>query len=696
MLLGVDVGGTFTDAVLVVPDGSGVYTAKVPTTPDEQSRGVLAAVRTVLASAGAQPGQVERFAHGMTVATNALLEGKAARTALIATEGFTDIVELGRQARVHLYRLCESGPAPLVPSQLRFAAPERMTPDGPLRALEPREARALVQRMAQVSDIESVAVVLLHAYAHPEHERLLGELLAERLPGVHVSLSHELVGTFREYERAATTEIDAALSPLLGTYLRRLGAEADALGLTRPAVMQSSGGLIDADGAAAHAALTALSGPAGGVRGALELARLAGERNVLCFDMGGTSCDVCLIADGRVAETAQGAVAGRPLALAMLDIHTVGAGGGSIAWCDPGGALRVGPHSAGANPGPACYGRGGKQPTVTDANLLLGRLPADAPLAGGLQLDRDAAARAIAPLAATLGLSIERCAEGIVRVAEVEMLGALRAVTVERGIDPRGFALMPFGGAGPLHAATLARELGMRRILCPRASGVLCALGLAAATPRRDAARTVMLAGETLDATRLTAEREELVARACAHLGESAERVGVRYELRYRGQSFELSIEEDDVGATFCPMSSGRAAPGASAAGARQPGNGTPPSPDALRGAFARAHEQRYGYRDEGVEVELVTIRVSAWGAAPQLSLAGIGGEPAPGTKIEGPAICALPGSTLYVPAGWVGKVDAYGTVRMHDEVDAYGTVRMHDAVDAYGTVRMPDDRPNT
>jgi N-methylhydantoinase A len=675
MLLGVDVGGTFTDAVLVV-EGGAMCTAKVPTTPDEQSRGVIEAIHAVLASAGAEPREVERFAHGMTVATNALLEGKGARTALIATEGFTDIVELGRQARAHLYRLCAAAPAPLAPAQLRFGAPERMTPEGPMRALDPAQAAELVERIAQAGQaeqarqaeraglaeptkqigqdgywgqveragqtgqagIESVAVVLLHSYAHPEHERLLGELLAVRLPTTHVSLSHELVGTFREYERAATTEVDAALSPLLGDYLRRLGEEADALGLTRPAVMQSSGGLTDAEGAAAHAALTALSGPAGGVRGALELARMAGEQNVLCFDMGGTSCDVCLIADGRVSETAEGTVAGRPLALAMLDIHTVGAGGGSIAWRDPGGALRVGPHSAGADPGPACYRRGGEHPTVTDANLLLGRLPADTPLAGGLKLDRDAAERAIAGLAATLGLSPTRCAEGIVRVAEAEMLGALRAMTVERGIDPRDFALMPFGGAGPLHAAALARELGMRRILCPRASGVLCALGLAVAAPRRDAARTVMLAGETFDAERLAEEREALTARACAHLGEPAERVSIRYELRYRGQSFELAVEEEE------------------------------PAPDALREAFARAHEQRYGYRDNGVEVELVTIRVSAWGVAPRLRLAGATGEPAPGTPIEGPTICALPGSTLYVPSGWRGGVDAYGTVHLHEE----------------------------
>ncbi|MGH2854862.1 MAG: hydantoinase/oxoprolinase family protein [Solirubrobacteraceae bacterium] len=662
MLLGVDVGGTFTDAALIAGDGA-VHTAKVPTSPGEQYQGVLEAVRAVLARAGAEPREVERFAHGMTVATNALLEGGGARTALVATEGFTDVVALGRQARASLYRLCEARPAPLAPPELRFGAPERMTPDGPLRTLDPERARALVEevagaRLADGAGVESVAVVLLHSYAHPEHERMVGELIAERVPTAHVSLSHELVGTFREYERAATTEVDAAVSPLVGSYLRRLGAEADAVGLTRPAVMQSSGGLTDAEGAAAHAALTVLSGPAGGVGGALTLARLAGERDVVCFDMGGTSCDVCVIEGGRVAETAEGAVAGRPLALAMLDIHTVGAGGGSIAWRDPGGALRVGPRSAGADPGPACYGRGGEDPTVTDANLLLGRLPADAPLAGGLELDRDAAERAVASLAATLGLTekegpgspafgrlrhplgTQRCAEGIVRVAEAEMARALRTMTVERGIDPRGFALMPFGGAGPLHAAALARALGMRRILCPRASGVLCALGLAAAAPRRDTARTVMLTGESFAAGRLTEERDALVARACADLGAVPERVTVRYELRYRGQSFELAIDGEGSG---------------------------PPDPDALREAFAQTHQQRYGYRDDGVEVELVTIRASAWGAAPSLRLEGAAGEPPPGTRIEGPTICALPGSTLYVPPGWEGEVDAYGTVLLRD-----------------------------
>ena len=683
MLLGVDVGGTFTDAVGLTPAGT-MYTAKVPSTPEDQARGVIAAIEAVLTRAGAQAAQVQRLAHGMTVATNALLEGKVARTALIATEGMTDIVELGRQARAHLYRLCERGPQPLVPPKLRYGAPERMGPEDIWKALDRKQARTLVERLAQAQP-EAVAVVLLHAYANPEHEQLLAALIGELMPQTHVSLSSELVGTFREYERAATTEVDAALSPLLKGYVQQLSRKAGEMALPEPEIMQSSGGLMAAERAGRHAALTVLSGPAGGVGGALLLAKRAGERNVVCFDMGGTSCDVCVIEKGEVAETATRAVAGRPLALPALDINTVGAGGGSIAWRDAGGALRVGPASAGAQPGPACYGRGGTRATVTDANLLLGRLPGNVPLAGGMQLDSTRAERAVAKLAGTLNLSTSRCAEGIVRVAEAEMARALRVMTIQRGVDPRDMALMPFGGAGPLHAAALAEDLGMQRILCPRASGVLCAVGLAAASPRRDAARTVLLSGGALSGERVRSEREELIRRVQAELGEDffegegrstrsllerggegrpgdEARVRVVYEMRYAGQSFELGVEENPRG---------------------------PVDPDVLREAFARRHEERYGYRDEEAAVELVTMRVSAWGHAPELKLASapgaaparetrkvvfageeleaecLRGELPPQTRVSGPAICALPEATLWVAPGWNGEVDAQGSVRL-------------------------------
>src|SRR5437764_1557606 len=512
MLLGVDVGGTFTDAVLVEPGGK-IHTAKVASTPADQALAVLEAVAAVLERAGTTAQAVRRFCHGMTVATNALLEGRAARTALLGTAGFEDVLELGRQNRPHLYRLCVGPPAPLVPAELRFGAPERMGPDGPLQGLDPDAARSLVRRLAR-SEPEAVAVALLHSYRDGAHERMLGGLLAELMPGTQVSLSCELVGTFREYERTATTVLDAALSPLLGSYLGRLAGQVRSRGLPEPLIMQSSGGLAESDRAARHAALTVLSGPAGGVAGARLVAGLAGEPDVLCFDMGGTSCDACVIEQAQVAETAERTVAGRPLSLPALDIHTVGAGGGSIAWRDAGGALRVGPASAGAVPGPACYGRGGTAPTVTDANLLLGRLLEDSPLAGDLELDRAAAERAVSALAGDLGLELIECAEGIVRVAEAEMLGALRVMTVERGVDPRGFALMPFGGAGPLHAVALADQLGISRVLCPRASGVLSALGLAAAAPRRDVSRTVMLSGPSLDGPPVERAREAVVGAA--------------------------------------------------------------------------------------------------------------------------------------------------------------------------------------
>lgn len=658
MLLGVDVGGTFTDAALLGTQGE-IHTAKVPSTPQDQSIGVLEAVMAVLARAGRRPEQVRRFAHGMTVATNALLEGEIARTALLITEGFADLIELGRQARPQLYRLCAAPPAPLSPPELRFQAPERTGPEGVIRALETQLARRLIASLA-AAEPEAVAVVLLHSYAHPQHEQLLAELLADALPQVHVSLSHDLVGTFREYERASTTEIDAALSPLLGKYLTRLAEGTRSASLPTPEVMQSSGGLLPAARAASHAALTVLSGPAGGVEGARLLASLAGEADVLCLDMGGTSCDVCLIEDGIVTETAQRSVAGRPLALPALDIHTVGAGGGSIAWRDAGGALRVGPRSAGAVPGPACYGRGGTEPTVTDANLVLGRLLGESPLAGGVELDQAAAEEAIASLARALGLQTLACAEGVVRVAEAEMLKALRVMSVERGRDPRAFALMGFGGAGPLHAVSLAIELGIERVLCPRASGVLCALGLAAAAPRRDAARTVMLSGEDLTQQALDRDRDRLIAIASQALAETPESVRVIAEMRYQGQSFELAVD--------APQGS---------------------SPQQLCERFQAAHQERYGYRDSEAQIELVTLRVSVFGSAPRAKPTASGGERPrgerrsvvlgggevqalclrgelpPGMAIDGPAVCALPEATLLIPPGWSGFVDAQGTVRL-------------------------------
>jgi N-methylhydantoinase A/oxoprolinase/acetone carboxylase beta subunit len=609
MLLGVDVGGTFTDAVLVA--GEHLHTAKAPSTPKDQSEGVMDAVRGALDAAGARPADIEVFAHGMTVATNALLEGNGARTALVATEGFCDLVELGRQARRELYRLCAAHPAPLVPPDRRFPTPERMGPDGVLRELEQDAARALAEDVAACGP-EAVAVCLLHAYRHPEHEQRVRDALVERLgEGVHVSLSHETVGTFREYERAATTEVDAALSPLLAAYLRRLVERTGEEGLPTPAIMQSSGGLADIGVAADHAAFTVLSGPAGGAAAAALLAERCEEPDLLCFDMGGTSCDVCVVEGGAVRESAGREVGGRPLALPMVDIHTVGAGGGSIGWRDAGGALRVGPRSAGAEPGPACYGRGGTEPTVTDANLVLGHLDPAEPLAGGVELDADAAHAAVKALAEELGLSVEECAAGIVRVANAEMVRAMRVMTVERGVDPRDFALLAFGGAGPLHAAAMAEELGMTKILIPRASGVLSALGLAAAERRRDHARTVFLHGDGLTAGALAVVD-----------GDAA------YDVRYRGQSFELTVRDVEA------------------------------DPAAVREAFEAIHEERYGYSDPEGEIEVVTIRERHSEPGPDVAFEGGEAE-----DVTGPAVVRLPEATLVVPEGWSGTTDRTGTI---------------------------------
>jgi N-methylhydantoinase A len=644
VILGVDVGGTFTDAVLLT--GDRLVTGKAPTTPRDQSEGVVAAVREALDAAGAEAGEVERFVHGMTVGTNALLEGKVARTALLATEGFTDLEELGRQARAELYRLCAAHPPPLVPPERRIPVPERTGPEGVLRALD---EGALWESLAQL-DAESVAVCLLWGFRHPEHERRAAALVEELHPDAHVSTSHETAGVFREYERCATTIVDAALSPLLRGYLERLADCARDEGLPVPEVMLSSGGTADAAMAAGHGSWTVLSGPAGGAVGAARVAASVGAGDAVGLDMGGTSCDVSVAVDGRVEVSGGREVGGRSLGLPMVEVHTVGAGGGSIAWRDAGGALRVGPRSAGADPGPACYGRGGEEPTVTDGNLLLGYLDSDSPLAGGVELDREAAGRAVGALGEELGLGLEEAASGIARVAGAEMARAVRVVTVERGIDPRELALVAFGGAGPLHAAAIANELGMWRVVAPNASGVLSALGLVVSERRRDLVESVLLAGDSLAREAVADVVRRLGERGREELGEPDAELRATYELRYAGQAFELAVEGD-----------------------------LSPEPSDLRAAFDRAHEHRYGYDDPEAELELVTVRVAAAlpGSEPRPSEvdeaeergareARFGDEVVEAAvfgqgraEVEGPAIFELPGSTLVVPPGWRAKAGA-------------------------------------
>jgi N-methylhydantoinase A len=652
VLLGVDVGGTFTDAVLV--DGERVHTAKAPSTPADQSVGVAAAVRAVLAAAGAEPASVRRFAHGMTVGTNALLERRGARTALVATAGFTDLLEIARQNRPSLYRLCEDRPPPLAPPELRVGVRERVGADGIVIPLDEREIERVGDEIERLAP-EAVAVCLLFSFAHPGHERRLGTALRSRFPDLHVSISSDVLPRFREYERCATTTLDAYLSPLLGGYLRGLADRCREIGIPEPLVMQSSGGITDAGRAARGGAWSVLSGPAGGAVGAGLIATASGGGDALGLDMGGTSCDVCVVERGRVGRTETREFAGRPIQLPMVDVHTVGAGGGSIAWRDRGGALRVGPRSAGAEPGPACYGRGGAEPTVTDANLLLGYLDPAGGLAGGIALDREAAERAIAALGESLGLDPPATAAGIRAVANQEMVRALRVITVERGIDPRRFDLLPFGGAGPLHAIDIAAELGIERVVCPRSGGVLSALGLVCAERRRDTTRTVMLAGAELTAAAIAAAVRATVAGLDRDPDATLEAI---YELRYSGQAFELPID------------------------------GTlEPDPAGLVEAFAAEHERRYGYRGDAGAVELVNVRIAARepladfelppaaGPEPRRSrraarfddgpgeIEVIVGEPPPGLTAAGPCVLELPETTFLVPSGWRAAVDRHGSI---------------------------------
>jgi N-methylhydantoinase A len=574
-ILGIDVGGTFTDAVLL--DGDVVRTAKVPTAASQEESVVAAA-----AEVGA--GSVERFSHGTTIATNALLERKGARTAFLATDGFEHLLQLRRQTRAHLYRMCAAHPEPLVPLERCHGVVERIGPEGVLTPLD-------LDSLPDV-DAEAVAICLLFAFRDPAHEQAVAARIRERLPEAHVVASHEIAPEFREYERASTVAADAYLGPVCGRYFRALGATCRDAGLPEPLVMRSSGGVIDVEEAAAHPALVLVSGPAAGTVGAALVAKQAGIENAIAFDMGGTSTDVSLVVGGHAERAFERDIGGLPIRLPTVDIHTVGAGGGSIVWRDAGGALRVGPESAGAFPGPACYGHGGTRPTVTDANLLLGRLPAT--LAGGLTLDREAAERALQGIEPADAIAI----------VDAEMLRALRVVSVERGHDPRDFALVAFGGAGPLHACALAEELGIETVLVPGSAGVLSALGLVVSDQRRDAVASYVC---PLD------EAPQLPKEGLA-------------DLRYRGQSFELTV----------PLGPG------------------------LADRFHEAHAERYGVSYPERQVELVAVRTAEVVPGPKLVLPS--GKP---LRVEGPSVLELDGATCWIPPGWVGVRDGSTTLRV-------------------------------
>jgi N-methylhydantoinase A/oxoprolinase/acetone carboxylase beta subunit len=582
--LGIDTGGTFTD--LAAWDGSRLLTRKVRSTPDDPSRAILEALEGLPASV---------LIHGSTVATNALLERKGARTAFVTTRGFEDLLHIGRQNRKHLYDLLAPGRAELVPRELCFGLPERTLFDGTIeKALDGGSARLLARRLRR-RGVESVAVCLLHSYANPAHERAVGQALE----GLPVSLSHEVLPEYREFERASTTLINAYVTPLMARYLERL---ATALAGVELRVMQSNGGQIPIDLASRGAIHTIQSGPAGGLLGAAAVARHAGFDRIISFDMGGTSTDVSLY-DRAPGFTQESEIGDFPVRVPILDIVSVGAGGGSIAWVDAAGALRVGPQSAGAAPGPVCYGQG-EEVTVTDANLYLGRIDPEKFLSGRMRLDPDRAARYVEAFARRRSVGVRELAQAIVDIANANMERAIRRVSIERGFDPRDFTLVSFGGAGGLHACELAERLEISTVLVPRHAGVLSALGMLAADFVRDYSRSVL--GQPLEPA-----FEVLEQRACAELGEPICEWLV--DLRYRGQSYEITL------------------------------------PLAERRNFDQHHRRLYGYDHEGREVEAVTARVRATRLTEKIDLAA----PSPAESF----------SSTYVPPGWEDREDPAGNL---------------------------------
>jgi N-methylhydantoinase A len=652
MNVGVDVGGTFTDAVLW--DGERLASLKVLTRVD-QSDGVVEALGSIGAIRA-------HLMHGTTVATNAVLERSGARTALVTDAGFEDLIEIGRQDRPALYDTRVARSRPLVERGWRLGVPGRCHPGEAESGVRSMDLDELVGRVAAL-DPEAVAVSMLYSYEDPERERLVAAALRSALGAAAISLSCDVAPEFREFERTSTTVLDAYLRPVVSRYLERLGRAVDAADLAvTTSVMRSSGGLLSLGAAAALPVATLLSGPAGGVVAAAALGTASGRRSVVSFDMGGTSTDVCRIDGGRPEITYERPVDGLPCRMPAVDVHTVGAGGGSIAWVDSGGALRVGPRSAGAVPGPAAYGRGGSRPTVTDADIALGRISASSPLGGVVTLDPSAAVAALGSVAEHAGVTVERAALGVVEVVEAHMERAIRRVSVEDGVDPRDSALVAFGGAGGLHATSLARRLDMAGVILPRLSGVFSALGLLLSPPRADAARSSRPGPDTLDeavAEVLVEARRGLEARSDPSMSER-----VVVDVRYVGQSHETTVPY-------------------------QPGEGW----GRLLERFHSAHRVRNGFARPSDPVEVVTVRAEVEGA-PSLrwdqlpdpvaegdakrgarSVLTVLGEVdatvwwrpglAPGAEVVGPAVVEEPGATTFLGVGERAMVAEDGTLEV-------------------------------
>ena len=657
-IVGIDVGGTFTD-IAILRDGN-LSVHKLPSTPADPSQGV----RQGIAEIDAGPAS---YVHGSTVATNALLEGKGGRTALVTTLGFEDVLEIGRQSRADLYDLNLDRPPALAPWELRFGLPERVDYTGAI--LEDLEAPAIETLLALLREaqVDGVAVSFLFSFLNPLHEEKLLAALRGMPNPPFISISSQVIPEFREYERTSTVVVNSYVGPVMARYLGEL--ENSLGGGLR--IMQSSGGSITARLAAEQPVRTILSGPAGGVVGAFHTGRQAGYPDIITLDMGGTSTDVSLC-PGQIKETTSATLGGYPISVPMIEIHTVGAGGGSIARVDAGGALVVGPESAGADPGPACYGKGDRI-TVTDANLVLGRLRPAQFLGGRLTLDKERSESLIARLAGEIGASAQETALGIVRVVNANMERAIRTISLERGYDPRRFTLVPFGGAGPMHSCELAQELGIPRVLVPTHPGILSALGVAIADVVKDYSRTVMLRGDDINPERLDEEFHGMEGQARNELRQeglpAGEMAARRFlDTRYVGQSFELTIEY----------------PALSRRGDLS---------RAIANSFYQAHLQRFGYADRNEAVEIVNLRLKLElemekpeivaqpmgpadaGAArleesevvfregPLLTTLYARERLASGNYVRGPALLLQLDTTIVVPPGWGGVVDPYGNL---------------------------------
>ena len=592
-LIGVDVGGTFTDFYALDEEQGIEYVHKTPSTPANPASAILTGLDELCQQHDIPPSEIVRLSHGTTVGTNALIQRKGSSVAVITTAGFRDLLEIGRQVRPKMFDLQLDHPPPLAPRELRFEVHERMGAHG--EAIIPLDDEAIAAVVQQVKDagVTACAVCLLFAFLNPEHEQRIAHALRNAMPDLLVSLSSEVQPEFREYERFSTTLLNTYLQPIMGCYMAYLEKE---LGERIPQALvginQSSGGLMSVVRARDFPIRTALSGPAAGAVGAIHIARLSDQPNVITLDMGGTSADVCLIQHYQAGIGFGRDVAGFPVRLPSVDINTVGAGGGSIAWFDRDGLLKVGPQSAGADPGPACYGRGGLEPTVTDANILLGRLSPEGLLGGAMAVDMHAAREAVEPMAESMGFSVEKTAHGILEIVTANMVRAIRAISVERGHDPRECTLMPFGGAGPLHAAPVARALGMKNILVPLSPGILCAQGLVVSDLQEEFVRSKRLRIDETTLSEMRALVDELHSDAAQwFVAESVtparRALQLSLDMRYVGQNFELRV---GVGETALPDC------------------------EHLHKLFAAAHERNYGFFNPHDPIEIINFRLTARG----------------------------------------------------------------------------------